>query len=124
MNFQKANSAHLPRARDQISSKYCMRAGMCNNEVCLCDLMVVIHLGWSLLTIISSFWHRLLKREGLLLMATIQCVALSAEVWMYSNKESLNNAHLSTTICLFLRDVSAITEILITVTRWERNFFR
>ena len=27
MNFQKANSAHLPRARDQISTKYCMRVG-------------------------------------------------------------------------------------------------
>ena len=27
-NFQKANSAHLPRARDQFRSKYCMRAGM------------------------------------------------------------------------------------------------
>ena len=27
-NFQKANSAHLSHARDQISSKYYVRAGM------------------------------------------------------------------------------------------------
>ena len=34
-------------------------------------------------------------------------------VYVIYNKESLNNAHLSTWICLFLRDVSA-KEILVT----------
>ena len=65
MNFQKANSAHLSHARDQISSKYCMRAGMWNNEVCLCGLsckiatqiIYRIYLICEILTMINYIWY-------------------------------------------------------------------